>query len=160
MVSIRTASERDIPQLVGLLAELFTLEADFQVDPEKQARGLALLITSLKDVVWVAEVSEAVDAIHTNTVIGMCSVQTFISTAEGGTVGMIEDLIVSSAYRKQGVASLLLAEVFKWSASQRLKRLQLLADQHNQEALAFYKKQGWDTTQLICLRAGEFNSLR
>ena len=73
---------------------------------------------------------------------------------------MIEDLIVSSAYRKQGVASLLLAEVFKWSASQRLKRLQLLADQHNQEALAFYKKQGWDTTQLICLRAGEFNSLR
>ena len=141
----------DIPQLVTLLEELFILEADFQVDQEKQVTGLALLIASQNDAVFVAEVN--------NAVIGMCSVQTLISTAEGGTVGIVEDLIVSCAYRKQGVASSLLAEVFNWSESQGLKRLQLLADQNNSFALDFYKKQGWRYTQLICLRAAEYNSL-
>ena len=151
MVTIRLATTADIPQLVVLLAELFTLEADFQVDQEKQVTGLALLIASQKDAVFVAEVN--------NAVIGMCSVQTLISTAEGGTVGRVEDLIVSCTYRKQGVASSLLAEVFNWSESQGLKRLQLLADQNNSFALDFYKKQGWRYTQLICLRAAEYNSL-
>ena len=56
----------DIPQLVTLLEELFILEADFQVDQEKQVTGLALLIASQKDAVFVAEVN--------NAVIGMCSV--------------------------------------------------------------------------------------
>ncbi|MEI8210473.1 MAG: GNAT family N-acetyltransferase [Methylococcales bacterium] len=153
MVTIRLATTADIPQLVVLLAELFTLEADFQVDPEKQADGLGLLIASPKDVVLVAEL------IDTDTVIGMCSVQTLISTAEGGAVGIVEDLIISKAYRKQGIASGLLAAVFNWSERQGLKRLQLLADQNNSDALDFYKKQGWQTTQLICLRAAEYNSL-
>ncbi len=141
----------DIPQLVTLLEELFSLENDFQVDQEKQVTGLALLIASQKDAVFVADV--------TNTVIGMCSVQTLISTAEGGAVGIVEDLIVSHSYRKQGVASSLLAEVFNWSEHQGLKRLQLLADQNNSFALNFYKKQGWRFTQLICLRAADYNSL-
>jgi GNAT superfamily N-acetyltransferase len=141
----------DIPQLVVLLEDLFTLEADFQVDQEKQVTGLALLIASQKDAVFVVEVN--------NAVIGMCSVQTLISTAEGGTVGIVEDLIVNRAYRKQGAASSLLAEVLNWSERHGLKRLQLLADQNNSFALDFYKKQGWQTTQLICLTAAEYNSL-
>jgi ribosomal protein S18 acetylase RimI-like enzyme len=154
MVRIRLATTADIPQLVILLAELFTLEADFQVDPEKQADGLNLLIASPKDVVFVAELIEA------DTVVGMCSVQTLISTAEGGAVGMVEDLMVSSAYRKQGIASTLITEVVNWAHQQGLKRLQLLADQNNLDGLSFYTKQGWQTTQLICLRATGFSSLR
>ena len=151
MVTIRLAKMADIPQLVVLLEDLFTLEADFQVDQEKQVTGLALLIASQKDAVFVVEVN--------NAVIGMCSVQTLISTAEGGTVGIVEDLIVNRAYRKQGAASSLLAEVLNWSERHGLKRLQLLADQNNSFALDFYKKQGWQTTRLICLRAAEYNSL-
>ena len=151
MVTIRLAKMADIPQLVVLLEDLFTLEADFQVDQEKQVTGLALLIASQKDAVFVVEVN--------NAVIGMCSVQTLISTAEGGTVGIVEDLIVNRAYRKQGAASSLLAEVLNWSERHGLKRLQLLADQNNSFALDFYKKQGWQTSQLICLRAAEYNSL-
>ena len=151
MVTIRLAKMADIPQLVALLEDLFTLEADFQVDQEKQVTGLALLIASQKDVVFVVEVN--------NAVIGMCSVQTLISTAEGGTVGIVEDLIVNRAYRKQGAASSLLAEVLNWSERHGLKRLQLLADQNNSFALDFYKKQGWQTTRLICLRAAEYNPL-
>jgi hypothetical protein len=37
MITIRTAKPSDIPELVDLLKELFSIEADFDFDPEKQA---------------------------------------------------------------------------------------------------------------------------
>ena len=87
-----------------------------------------------------------------NKVLGFCSVQTLISTAEGGWVGLLEDLIVAADFRKQGIASKLVAEAVAWADAQGLKRLQLLADKNNGLALDFYQKQDWHTTQLVCLR--------
>ena len=78
MITIRTAKPSDIPQLVELLKELFTIEADFDFDQEKQACGLNLLLNSEKDCILVAEL------LSDNKVLGMCTVQTLISTAEGG----------------------------------------------------------------------------
>jgi hypothetical protein len=49
MITIRTAKPSDIPQVVELLKEQFTIEADFDFDPEKQACGLNLLLNSEKD---------------------------------------------------------------------------------------------------------------
>ncbi|MDO9263988.1 MAG: GNAT family N-acetyltransferase, partial [Desulfosalsimonadaceae bacterium] len=85
-------------------------------------------------------------------VIGMCSAQTMISTAEGGVVALVEDLVVKSGWRGRGVGRMLLESMDDWSNSCGLKRLQLLADAENEPALAFYKKNGWKRTQLICLR--------
>jgi len=82
----------------------------------------------------------------------MCTVQTLISTAEGGPVGLLEDLIVAADFRNQGIAAKLVAEAVNWAECQSLKRLQLLADKNNLPALNFYKKQGWQPTQLVCLR--------
>ena len=119
------------------------LEADF--DPQKQTAGLSLLLNSEKTCVWVAELGD-------NKILGLCSVQTLISTAEGGRVGLLEDLVVAADFRNQGIASKLIAEAVAWAESQDLKRLQLLADKNNGLALDFYQKQGWQTTQLVCLR--------
>ncbi len=146
MATIRTAKPSDIPQLVALLKELFTIEADFDFDQDKQAHGLNLLLNTEKDCVLVAE------QLGDNKVLGMCTVQTLISTAEGGPVGLLEDLIVAADYRNHGVGVKLLAEAVKWAESHGLKRLQLLADKNNLPALNFYQKQGWQSTQLICLR--------
>ena len=132
-----------------LLEALFSIEADFLIDSDKQARGLALLITSHKDCVLIAELSGC------HKIVGMCSIQTLISTAEGGVVGLLEDLIVAADYRQQGIATKLLDAAISWSKLQGLKRLQLLADKNNALALAFYQKQGWQPTQLICLRAAD-----
>jgi hypothetical protein len=55
MITIRTAKPSDIAQLVELLKELFTIEADFDFDQEKQACGLNLLLNSEKDCILVAE---------------------------------------------------------------------------------------------------------
>ena len=104
MVTIRTAKSSDIPQLVELLKELFTIEADFDFDQDKQSSGLNLLLDSEKDCIIVAQ------SLNDDKVLGMCTVQTLISTAESGTVGLLEDLIVKADFRNQGIASKLIAE--------------------------------------------------
>ena len=146
MITIRTATPSDIPQLVELLKELFTIEADFDFDQDKQECGLNQLLKSEKNCILVAERPSA------NKVLGMCTVQTLISTAEGGLVGLFEDLIVAADFRHQGIGEKLLAEAVNWAECQGLKRLQLLADKNNLPALNFYQKQDWESTQLICLR--------
>lgn len=148
MIAIRLAETSDIAHMSALLDILFTLESDFVVDAEKQMRGLMQLLATDTAGVWVAENLETLE------VVGMCSVQTLISTAEGGAVGLLEDLIVAPAFRQQGIASQLLAQARHWAEERSLTRLQLLADKYNHLALDFYARQGWQATQLIGLRLG------
>lgn len=146
MINIRTAKSDDVPQLVALLKALFAIEADFDFDPDKQTRGLQLLLNNGQACILVAESSED------NKLRGMCSIQVLISTAEGGAVGLLEDLVVTADCRNQGIGAKLLAEAVCWAERQGLKRLQLLADKNNSPALVFYEKQGWQSTQLLCLK--------
>jgi N-acetylglutamate synthase-like GNAT family acetyltransferase len=146
-LNIRVAQKNDIPAMANLLSELFAIEVDFQIDLEKQQRGLTLLLESNKAVVFVAEVE--------HQIIGMCSLQILISTAQGSKVGLIEDLIITKNHQKQGVGKQLLETVKNWAKQQGLTRLQLLADKNNQIALDFYQSNDWKTTQLIALRHGE-----
>lgn len=149
-IHYRSACREDIPALCKLLEELFTLEADFQPDASKQARALTQLLTNTepydepRSLVWVAETGQQV--------IGLCTVQVYISTAEGGRVGLVEDVIVDVAYRQRGVGQAMLAGLEAWGRQQGLLRLQLLADSHNQGALRFYQRHGWQQTQLTALR--------
>ncbi len=144
--SIRPAKEDDIPRICDLLSELFSIEADFIADREKQARGLRLLLQdrSGSSLIIVAE--------KDNEVIGVCSVQTLISTAEGGRVGFVEDVVVAREFRGQGIGSLMIEHLTNWAKEQKLKRIQLLADKENLPALAFYAGRQWKKTGLICLR--------
>jgi ribosomal protein S18 acetylase RimI-like enzyme len=146
MINIRTAKPGDSAQLVALLESLFAIEADFDFDPDKQTQGLHLLLESNMACILVAESSDD------KKLLGMCSIQTLISTAEGGVVGLLEDLVVDADFRNQGIGAKLLAEAGCWAKRQGLKRLQLLADKHNSPALGFYQRQGWQSTQLICLK--------
>ena len=144
-IRIRPAIPADIDELVLLLNDLFTLEADFVPDIEKQRRGLTLMLDGNGDrTILVAKCDGGL--------AGMCSVQTLISTAEGGQVGILEDLIVSAPYRHKGIGRLLMTAIASWAREKGLLRLQLLADRDNDGALAFYKRIGWDKTRLICLR--------
>lgn len=144
-VVIRKAEPSDIHQMVGLLKELFSVEEDFTFNGTIQQNGLAMMLGDRKNrCIMVATMGEQV--------IGMCSAQLLISTAEGGIAALIEDMVVAKSYRGQGLGKKLLLSLEKWSNRKGAKRLQLLADRNNLHALAFYKKQKWTTTKLICLR--------
>jgi hypothetical protein len=78
-IIIRQARPEDIPSLCGLLEDLFSLEADFEPDPEKQVRGLSMLVTD------PSGSSLVLVAVKNGIVVGMATVQTLVSTAEGGT---------------------------------------------------------------------------
>lgn len=144
MTNVRPARAADLDTLVPLLRALFTIEADFAVDEEKQRRGLELLLDNDRACLLVAEVDARV--------VGMCTGQLLVSTAEGGFSLLVEDVVVDAAWRGQGVGRQLLAAMNDWAGRNQVSRLQLLADRNNTPALDFYRRLGWTHTELICLR--------
>ncbi|HIJ91615.1 MAG: GNAT family N-acetyltransferase [Desulfobulbaceae bacterium] len=141
---IRPARPDDLDALVELLRILFGIEADFDFDAARQRRGLAMLLAQEAAVILVAEAA--------GRVMGMCSGQLTISTAEGGFALLVEDVVVAEPWQGKGVGRALLAAMEQWAASRKVGRLQLLADRNNTAALEFYRKLGWQPTELICQR--------
>ncbi|HBA82928.1 MAG TPA: GNAT family N-acetyltransferase [Verrucomicrobia bacterium] len=144
-VHIRYARPGDVPAMTGLLEQLFSLEKDFEPNAPRQTQGLQALLDDRKNaILFVAEAE--------GRVVGMCSLLLVTSTAEGGRVGWVEDVVLEPAWRGKGIGRLLMSELESEASRRKLKRLQLLADRTNRTALAFYHRLGWDETQLICLR--------
>jgi ribosomal protein S18 acetylase RimI-like enzyme len=141
---IRRAEPADIPALLGLLELLFSIEQDFVFNAAKQEQGLRLLLAESRAAVMVAE--------QDGQVLGLCTGQLLISTAQGGLSALVEDLAVLPACQGRGIGRLLLAAVSEWAVSHGASRVQLLADRNNAPALAFYQKTGFQTTAMICLR--------
>ena len=144
MLKLRPALAADIDALLQLLDALFTIEQDFTPDRERQRRGIEMLLQAPDAYVAVAE--------HEGAVIGMATLQVVISTAEGGSSGLIEDVVVRESHRGRGIGQMLMNHLVAWAENRGLSRLQLLADQDNRPALDFYRKQGWSMTRLIALR--------
>jgi GNAT superfamily N-acetyltransferase len=82
----------------------------------------------------------------------MATVLALVATAEGGRVGLVEDVVVDSRFRCRGVGTMLLARMIDWARGNRFMRLQLLADRTNHVAVAFYCSRGWSATNLNCMR--------
>lgn len=141
---IRRANLNDIRSLINLLRILFSIETDFTIDESKQRSGLAMMLDDHDNrCIMVADLNQRI--------VGMCTAQTLVSTAEGGTVALIEDLVVEKDSRGQGIGTKLLLSIENWAIAKGAKRLELLADRNNIPALVFYKMMNWQNTQLICL---------
>jgi ribosomal protein S18 acetylase RimI-like enzyme len=142
---IRRAERRDIEALVELLATLFTIETDFTIDARRQRQGLLLMLERTEQCCIMVAESE-------NQVVGMCTGQLLVSTAEGGLKVIVEDLVVAAEKRGCGIGSLLVAAVEQWAVSCGAARMDLLADQRNCLALGFYQQRNWQCTELIALQ--------
>jgi GNAT superfamily N-acetyltransferase len=145
-ITIRTAMPADIPGMCDLLQDLFSIESDYSPDREKQVLGLVILLND------PGGSSLVVVAVRGGAVIGMGTVQLVVSTAQGGAVGLVEDIIVRQDHRGNGIGSRILSHLSEWSRMRGATRLQLLADANNARALDFYNNKGWSVTGLICLR--------
>jgi ribosomal protein S18 acetylase RimI-like enzyme len=141
---IREATAADIPAMVRLLEQLFSIEEDFEADARRQRSGLAMVLGSPTASLLVAECQ--------GRVVGMVSCQLLISSAQGGWSLLAEDLVVDRPERGRGVGRKLLSAAADWGRLRGAGRMQLLADRSNDQALAFYQSQGVAPTNLICLR--------
>ena len=115
---IEPATIEDLPQLVELLVALFSEEADFKPDKDKQATGLRLILEQPKlGRIFVLRTD--------HTAIGMVNLLFTISTAEGGPVVLMEDVIVHPEHRRQGYGGRLLEYAVQFAREKGFKRITL-----------------------------------
>lgn len=144
-IRIDFATSDDLPQLVDLLAELFRLESDFQPDRDKQLRGLRLILDN-------PTLGRLFVLRDEQQVLGMANALRTVSTAEGGSVLLLEDVIVRKEYRGGGLGKKLLEHVFTWAKAEGMTRVTLLVDVNNAKALDFYRKFGFGHSNMTVLR--------
>ena len=131
--------------MAGLLNLLFKQEADFEPDQEKQEIGLRLIIES-------AHVGVILAARDGDQVVGMVSLLFTVSTAEGGPVCWLEDMVVRPDRRGGGLGSRLLQSAIDYARSHGFSRITLLTDKLNAGAIRFYGRHGFIESEMTAMR--------
>ncbi len=145
MHRIEPATLDDLPQLAGLLADLFTMESDFRPDRARQLRAL-------RHIVEHPEVGCILVIRGGAEIWGMINLLFTISTAEGGPVVLLEDLIIHANHRGQGLGSALLQHAIEFAKSRGLTRITLLTDGHNTKAVRLYERHGFKPSAMVPMR--------
>lgn len=142
---IEPATLEDLPTLVELLHDLFSMEADFVPDRDRQSRGLRLILEQpSRGRIFVLR--------NDHQIIGMINLLITISTAEGGFVLLLEDLVVHRDHRGQGYGSKLLGRALDFAKEKGFLRITLLTDRPNEESKRFYLARGFTESDMIPLR--------
>jgi GNAT superfamily N-acetyltransferase len=145
MVELGIARPDELPQLVALLTILFSEEAEFTPDYEKQTRALEqILADESSGTVYVAR--------DDGRVVAMASLLYTVSTAEGGRAALFEDLVVLPTHRGQGIATSLAAFVIAEARTRGVLRLTLLTDMQNERAQALYRRLGFIDSSMKPMR--------
>lgn len=144
-IRIGFATADDLPPMADLLAELFTLEGDFKPERDKQLCALRAILDDPRiGRLFVLRVDGGM--------AGMANALVTVSTAEGGRVLLLEDVIVRREHRGGGLGRQLIEHVLEWARGQGMIRVTLLADRDNQPAQDFYCKLGFELSNMKVLR--------
>ncbi len=142
---IEPATIEDLPQLVELLIALFSEDGDFKPDRSKQEHGLRLILEQPnRGRIFVLRTD--------HKVIGMVNLLFTISTAEGGLVIIMEDVIVHPQHRRQGYGGRLLERAVQFAKEKRFKRITLLTDRISADSQAFFQQHGFQFSKMIPMR--------
>src|SRR6185295_9839779 len=144
-MQLDVARTDELPQLVALLAILFSQETEFTADYDKQTRALERILSdSSAGTVYVAR--------EGSLVVAMASLLYTVSTAEGGTAALFEDLVVLPTHRGQGIATALVGFIIAEAKRRGVLRLTLLTDMQNEQAQAFYRRLGFADSSMKPMR--------
>jgi len=144
-ISFRVASREDIPFLCQLLSCLFEQEEEFAPSSFLQEKALTMIMED-------PSIGHILVATNDDVPIAMISILYSLSTALGGRVGVLEDMIVHPDFRVQGIGSALLEFATRFAKEQQLKRLTLLTDMSNKKAHSFYLKNGFIASKMTPFR--------
>ncbi len=142
---IEQATLEDLPQLTDLLFDLFTMERDFEPNRAKQMRGLRLLLEQPnRGRIFVLRQGQHI--------LGMINLLFTISTAEGGFVILLEDVVVHRDFRGQGFGGKLLRHAIDYATKKDFLRITLLTDRLNEGGQGFFLAQGFFVSKMIPMR--------
>lgn len=142
---IEPATLEDLTQLTDLVMSLLGEEEDFTPDRIKQEHGLRLILEQPnRGRIFVLRTD--------HSIIGMVNLLFTISTAEGGSVILMEDVIVHPMHRGQGYGSRLLKYAKDFARQKQFKRITLLTDRISAESQHFFQKHGFVFSHMIPMR--------
>lgn len=142
---VETATIEDLPALTELVMELFAISGDFSPDRAVQEKGLQLILEQpSRGRIFVLR--------NNHRIFGMVNLLFTISTARGGFVIMMEDVIVHPAHRGQGYGSMLIKHVCEFAKQKNFKRITLLTDKISEESQEFFRKNGFEHSNMIPMR--------
>jgi GNAT superfamily N-acetyltransferase len=134
-VIIEPATEADLDELSELVGELFAQESDFRPNKDKQLRGLRLIF----------------EQPNRGRVFVLRRLFT-ISTAEGGFVVLLEDLVIHKEYQAHGYGSKLLQHAIDFARQKNFLRITLLTDRPENLAQEFFRRHGFHESSMIPMR--------
>lgn len=144
-VIIEAATEADLDELSELVGELFAQESDFRPNKEKQLRGLRLIFEQPnRGRVFVLR--------RDGAIVGMINLLFTISTAEGGFVILLEDLVIHTEYQGHGYGSQLLQHAIDFARQKNFLRITLLTDRPENVAQEFFRRHGFHESSMIPMR--------
>src|SRR6184192_4314316 len=144
-VVIEPATEADLDELSEMLGDLFAQEGDFRPDKEKQLRGLRLIFEQpSRGRVFVLRQSGAI--------VGMINFLFTNSTAEGGIVMLLEDLVIHKKFQGKGYGSRLFQHAIDFAKQKNFLRITLLTDRPENVAQEFFRHYGFVESSMIPMR--------
>jgi len=142
---VEPASIEDLPQLVALTMDLFAHSGDLRADSQVQEHGLRLILEQpARGRIFVLRSDD--------TIFGMVNLLFTISTAMGGFVILMEDVIVHPVHRGHGYGSMLIEYVLDFAKKKDFKRITLLTDKISADSQHFFKKMGFEYSSMIPMR--------
>lgn len=142
---IEPATIEDLPALADLLFDLFSIESDFNPDRAKQLRGLRMIIeTPSRGRIFVLR--------RHGEILGMINLLFTISTAEGGAVILLEDLVIRRDHRRQGHGSRLVQHAIRYAREKGFLRITLLTERGDETVISFYRKHGFTLSNMVPMR--------
>jgi GNAT superfamily N-acetyltransferase len=144
-MQISAAQAADIPALSALLSLLFAQEAEFKPDPAAQAEGLRRIISDPRTgLIFAGRID--------GEIVAMVNLLFSVSTALGGRVALLEDLIVAPDHRGAGLGRLMLDHALAEARAAGCKRVTLLTDRDKAGARRFYARRGFLESTMLPMR--------
>src|SRR4051794_7216259 len=139
------ATLEDLPQLTELVMSLLGEEEDFTPNRVKQEHGLRLILEQpSRGRIFVLRTD--------HNIVGMVNLLFTISTAEGGFVVLMEDVVVHPMHRGQGYGTMLLKHAIQFAREKKFRRITLLTDQISAESQRFFQRNGFQHSHMIPMR--------
>ena len=144
-MNIREANSNDIDDICRLLSVLFEQESEFKPEYEVQKKGVGEILSN-------KEVGRFFVIEDSGKIVGAVSLLFLVSTALGGKVALLEDMILEKNSRGKGLGTKLLDYVIRYAIRNGFLRITVLVDEDNIVAHSFYKKMGFKYSSMIPMR--------